>query len=51
MEYEYKEHRITIVRDGEHILTDLEMYQKGHAHDGYEYLDMITLPSHDPTTV
>ena len=47
MEYEYKDFPLTIFRDGEHILTDLTIYQEEHAKDGWEFRTMVRLPSND----
>ena len=48
MEYEYKHFPIKIYKDGDFVLQDLEMYRQEHEKEGWEYLDMITLPSDDP---
>jgi len=48
MEYEYKDFHVTIFKDGEHILTDLEMYRREHEKVGWEYIGMVTIPTDDP---
>ena len=47
MEHEYKDFPITIFRDGEHGITDLDMYQREYEKLGWEYIGIVTLPSDD----
>ena len=47
MEYEYKDFRITISKKGEHIIADLEMYQREYEKLGWEYLDTVNLRTDD----
>jgi hypothetical protein len=48
MEYEYRDFPIRIFKNGEFVLQDLEMYQREHEKDGWQFLGMVTLPSSDP---
>ena len=47
MEYEYKDFPIRVFKDGDYALQDLEMYQREHDKEGWEYLGMVTLPCGD----
>ena len=50
MEYDFKEFPLTIHMDGDHIGTDLENYKTMYKDQGYEYFDMVTLPTRDINT-
>ena len=46
--YEFFDHPVELMLDGEHIITDLEAFQKHFEDQGWEYVDMLPVPTEKP---